>query len=137
MTLVFLVAGAAVVFVIAAVLIGRESARLAGQAPRPVFDLDEAVGWIADRLPEEVSARLSYGEVRTILDWTLERLPADDDALLIHVVDRSVAAGHDWTIAEVSAVLALEADYLTVIGAAGPVSSEPPEKGGGPAEDRQ
>jgi hypothetical protein len=43
------------VFAIAAVLVGREASRLAAAPPRPVFDMDEAVVWIADRLPESVS----------------------------------------------------------------------------------
>ena len=36
--------------------------------------MDEAVAWVAQHLPFEVSAVLSYDEVRKILDWHLEYL---------------------------------------------------------------
>jgi hypothetical protein len=102
------------VFAIAAVLVGREASRLAAAPPRPVFDMDEAVVWIADRLPESVSSQLSHADV-----------------------DRAAEAGHDWSAVEVKAVLDGQSEYLQVIGAAGPVPSLPPERGGGPTEDRQ
>ena len=53
MALAFAVVGGLLVFVIAAVVVGRETGRLARQAPRPVFDVDEAVVWIADHLPAD------------------------------------------------------------------------------------
>src|SRR5262245_17111863 len=64
----------ALVFAVAAVVIGREARRLGAAPKRPVFDLDEAVAWVAQHLPFEVSAVLSYDDVRRILDWHLEYL---------------------------------------------------------------
>ena len=39
-----------------------------------MFDLDEAVEWVAADLPFEVSAQLSHEEVRQLLTWSLEHL---------------------------------------------------------------
>src|SRR5690349_3464383 len=72
MIVVFIVAAAAIVFVIAAYVIGREARRLDAKPPQPVFDMNEAVNWVADHLPFEVSAVLTYDDVKTILDWNLE-----------------------------------------------------------------
>jgi hypothetical protein len=133
------------VFAIAAVLVGREASRLAAAPPRPVFDMDEAVVWIADRLPESVSSQLSHADVRQILLWSVDHLRlvalqervAEEDETFGFVVDRAAEAGHDWSAVEVKAVLDGQSEYLQVIGAAGPVPSLPPERGGGPTEDRQ
>jgi hypothetical protein len=72
MVLLFVVAAAAIVFILAAVVIGREARRLDAKPPQPVFDMDEAVHWVADHLPYEVSAVLTYDDVRSIIDWNLE-----------------------------------------------------------------
>lgn len=137
----------ALVFVVAAVVIGRESSRLSGEAPRPVFDYDEAVAWVADRLPYEVAAVLSHDDVRRILRWGLEdlasgdisasddggRLPGPPDGLTVvgdaeaaaSVVARARAAGADYAPSQVEAVLDAQLAYLVAIGAMGP--AEPGE----------
>jgi hypothetical protein len=133
------------VFVMAAVLVGREASRLAAAPPRPVFDVDEAVVWIADRLPESVSASLSHGDVRQVLLWSVEHLRliavdervAEEEETFGWVVDQAAAAGRDLTAVEVKAVLDAQAEYLQVIGAAGPVDLGPPERGGGPTDEWQ
>jgi hypothetical protein len=154
-TVLFVVVGGALVFVIAAVVIGRETLRLSTAPPRPVFDVDEAVMWIADRLPPEVAGQLSHGDVRQLLLWSVEHLRilaaedrvAEEDERFIFLVDQAVASGQDWSPAQVRAVLDAEAAYLEVIGAAGrdrevppdgggrPLPSSPPERGGGPTEE--
>ena len=124
----FAALAAVLVFVIAAVVVGRETSRLAGAPPRPVFDLEEAVAWVADRLPDDVSARLSYDEVRRLLAWGVDYLAATgDDQIVVadaethgHVLDRAREAGLDVTGDDVQTVLDLEVAYLEVIGAAGP-----------------
>ena len=139
----FAVLAAAVVFVIAAVLVGRETSRLAASPPRPVFDMDEAVVWIADRLPESVTGQLSHGDVRRILQWSIDHLrvvaledrTAEEEETFGFVVDRAAEAEESWTAIEVKAVLDAQAEYLTVIGAAGPVPFPAPERGGGPTEE--
>jgi hypothetical protein len=127
------------VFVIAAVAVGREAGRLDAQPPRPVFDMDEAVEWIGDRLPFEVGAELSHDDVREILQWSLEHFrsstvstnghgPVDPDGEVVvgeaetlgHVLERARAAGRDWAPAHVRAVLDAQLAYLEAIGALGP-----------------
>ena len=143
MAIVFVVLAAAVVFVIAAVLIGRETSRLAASPPRPVFDMDEAVVWIADRLPEAVAAQLSHRDVRQILQWSIDHLrgialedrTAEEEETFGYVVDRAAETGEIWNPVEVKAVLDVQAEYLTVIGAAGPIPFLAPERGGGPTEE--
>ena len=128
MAILLIVLAVVVVFVIAAVAIGRETSRLAVQSPRPVFDMDEAVEWIGDRLPFEVSAQLSHDDVRQILRWSLDHLAvsADDEVLVVdeetlaYVQVRARGGGHAWTEAEIQAVLDAQLLYLEAIGAAGP-----------------
>jgi hypothetical protein len=67
LTSVFIVAAAICVFAIAAVVIGREARRLDAVAPRAVYDIDEAVEFVADRLPEQTQARLTPDELREML----------------------------------------------------------------------
>lgn len=128
MVLVLIVLAGLVIFVIAAVAIGRETGRLAVQSPRPVFDMDEAVEWIGERLPFEVSAQLSHDDVRQIVQWSLDHLSvrADeevlvvDDETLAYVQVRARGAGHTWTEQQIQSVLDVQLQYLEAIGAAGP-----------------
>ena len=106
-----------------------------------MFEVDEAVLWIADRLPDDVTARVSHAEVRAVVEHTVnhQRLweATDTDRLVTdqetwaYVVERVDLDGE-----AVSEILAVHARYLTAIGAAGPIAFDPPERGGGPAEDR-
>lgn len=145
MLVVFAAVGLVLVFVIAAVAIGRESQRLDAQAPRPVFDLDEAVDWVADELDFEVSAVLSHGDVARILAWNLDHLQevgagevegGDDSALppspfsvvgedeaVEAVLTRAAGQGNDYTSDQVRAVLQLQLAYLDMIGAVGPADA--------------
>ncbi|MFM8507776.1 MAG: hypothetical protein ACKOBR_08830 [Actinomycetota bacterium] len=66
-TIAFLVASAAIVFGIAAVAIGREARRLDAVAPRAVYELEDAVTFVAARLPASSQARLTFDEVRELL----------------------------------------------------------------------
>jgi hypothetical protein len=130
----------AAVFAIAAVAIGRESSRLAVEPPRPVFDLDEAVAWVAGHVPFEVAAVLSHDDVRQMLQWSLTHLrsrglsgngsgpSAVGDTVVVgekesvdYVVHRGRAGGFDYTREQVRAVLDAQLAYLEAIGAAGPV----------------
>ncbi|MFZ9274542.1 MAG: hypothetical protein ACO261_06380 [Ilumatobacteraceae bacterium] len=67
MTIAFSVLAALASFVIAAVVIGREARRLDSVAPRAVYDLDQAIEFVADRLPAETQARLTFDELRVLL----------------------------------------------------------------------
>jgi hypothetical protein len=82
-TIAFSVLAAIASFVIAAVVIGREARRLDSVAPRAVYDLDQAIEFVADRLPAETQARLTFDELRLLLKlhmrWIHEKglQPAD------------------------------------------------------------
>lgn len=63
----FALVGLGMIVVIGLVLVGRETARLAGSARPAVFDLAEATEYVADRVAPEVQARISHDDVRWIL----------------------------------------------------------------------
>ncbi len=141
--IIFVIIAAVFVFVIAAVSVGRETARLDALPPSPAFELVDSVGWIAERLPEEVSAQISYEDVRDITLWHIEAVsaldePADghpndevvivDESLAVQaVIDRAAAAGRTFETSHVSAVISLLFQYLEQIGAVGPMASPEPE----------
>lgn len=135
----------AIVFAVAAIVIGREARRLGAEPPRPVFDLDEAVTWVAQHLPFDVTAVLSYDDVRRIIDWHLEYLrlrgvssnghgPQTKGPIVVggaetvdYVLRKADTAGLDYTATQVHAVLEAQMTYLEAIGAVGPVGeNEPP-----------
>ena len=141
MVLVFLVLALALVFAVAAVVIGREARRLDAVPPRPVFDLEEATEWVANHLPFEVSAVLSYDDVRRIIDWNLEffrmkgvsgnghHVPSEGPVVVggaetvEYVLRRAEALGEPYTAPQVHAVLDAQMTYLEAIGAIGPQAS--------------
>ena len=147
MVVVFVLIAVVAVFAIAAAVIGREAQRLDAVPPRPMFDMDQAVTWIADHLPFEVSALLSYDDVRKIIDWNLEYFRSKgvagngqsahvQGAVIVggaetvdHVLRRAEALGSPYTPAQVHAVLDAQMTYLEVIGAVGPEA--PPEEAEG------
>ena len=63
----FIVAAALSVFLIAALVVGREARRLDAVAPRAVYGLLEATEFVADLLPPTTQARLSLDELREML----------------------------------------------------------------------
>jgi hypothetical protein len=140
---VILAIAAAAVFVIAAVTMGRVVGRLSVEAPTSVFDEDEAVEWIADRLPFELAAELSHDDVRQLVLWHLEYFEHEgvatetqfveapdavvvaEDESLAYVLGRATEAGLGVTDEQVLAVLEVERDYLEAIGAIGPRVADP------------
>lgn len=66
-TLVFAIVSAVGVFVIAAVTVGREARRLDAVAPRAVWQLEEAVEFVAAALPAHTQSRLTPDELRELL----------------------------------------------------------------------
>jgi hypothetical protein len=137
---VYVVVAFAIVFAIAAVVVGREARRLAGQPPKPTFDMGEAVEWVARHLPFDVSAVLSYDDVRRIIDWHLEFLrskgvssngkaPSSEGPVVVggaetvaYVLERAEVTGSEYTAEQVHAVLDAQMTYLEAIGAIGPVA---------------
>ena len=110
--------------------------------PRPVFDLDEAVEWVAEHLPFEVSAVLSHDDVRRIIDLNLEffrtkaasgngHAAALEGPVVVggaetveYVLRRATALGESYTAPQVHAVLDAQMTYLEAIGAIGPEAPE-------------
>ncbi|NCY16601.1 MAG: hypothetical protein EBX39_07495 [Actinobacteria bacterium] len=144
--ILFVLLAAAVVVAIGLVTIGRITGELVDAAPTSIYDLDEAITFVADRLPDEVTAQLSFDDVRALLAWHLEYLEdrgvarrqgvddlaagplvaAEDDAVA-YVLGRAGEAGLE--VADVWVVQVLDADgaYLEAIGAIGPQLSMPPD----------
>jgi len=133
----------ALVFVIAAVVIGREARRLDAVPPTPVFDIDEATVWIAEHLPDETTAVLSYVDVRQIVEWSLDFLrsrsprrngstPHSDLSVVVgsaetvgYILERARAEGvTDLTSSHVHFVVEAQLAYLEAIGAVGPEALE-------------
>jgi len=65
--LVYLLVAAAAVFVMAAVVVGREAHRLDAVAPRSVYMPEEAMEFVAEYLPEATQARLTPEELESLL----------------------------------------------------------------------
>ena len=49
------------------VTVGREARRLDAVAPRAVYQIDQAVSFVAERLPDETQARLTLGELESLM----------------------------------------------------------------------
>ena len=138
MVVVYILIALGLAFAIAAVVIGREARRLDAEPPRPVFDPDEAVEYVANHLPFDVSAAISHADVKRILAWSLEFFrskglsgngsgPHTASPIIVggaetvaYVLDKAAQAGADYTPEHVSAVLDAQLAYLEVIGAIGP-----------------
>lgn len=141
-TWVFVVAAAVVVFLIAAVVVGREAHRLDAVAPRSVYLIDEVVEFVAEYLPEETQARLTPAELEQLLTFHMRWLHAKG-LQPTNVIDRRqdiddlVVVGEDTLVAyllgeaerndieildDVDVVNVVEAHlaYFEAIGAVGP-----------------
>ena len=135
-------------FVIAAVSIGVVSRSLATRPRRSVYDLEEAVEYVADRLPDELTARISFDDVRNVLlfhcDYLAEKGVASertaddigsalvvvpDDEPTAFVLGRVESAGLELADEDVVAILDAEVLYYEAIGVFGPQLQEPPEPG--------
>lgn len=141
-TIVFAVIAAVLVFAIAAGTIGREAHRLDAIAPRATYQLDEAVDFVADRIPPESQARLTPAEVEALLIAHLrwlhehglqpdravdarqtidEQVVISEDALVAYLLAAAEEADVDL-LDDVDAVNVVEAHlgYFEAIGAVGP-----------------
>lgn len=134
------------VFVIAAVAVGREARRLDAVAPRAVYELDAATTFVADRLPSESQARLTFDELRSLLVEHLRWMHANglqppdvvdrpqditdpivvgEETLTAWLLGRADAAGVS-VLDDVDVVHVVRAhlDYFEAIGAVGPRASD-------------
>ena len=134
---------------LAAYAVMRVSSRLSHTRARAVYDLFEAVDFVAERLPDALSAKLSYEDVQEILLWRLDHLrlrgsatygrgdvtateaegreeevvTSDDDSV-DYVLAQASESGRDIDALDVVVVLDLESQYLEAIGALGPPAEE-------------
>jgi len=147
---VFIILSAVAVLVIGLLAVGRLAGQLAEQ-PRPaLYDRAEAVDFVADRLPDDVTAQLSYDELAQLLQWHLDYLEelgvaraqgvehvasgplvaAEDDALAF-VIGRATDAGLAVEDVTVVQVIDCNEKYLEAIGAIGnqlPMPEDPTVK---------
>ncbi|MYB10613.1 MAG: hypothetical protein F4Y28_11625 [Acidimicrobiia bacterium] len=134
---------------LAAYAVMRVSSRLSHTRARAVYDLFEAVDYVAERLPDALSAKLSYDDVQEILLWRLDHLrlrgsatygrgdvtateaegrdeevvTSDDDSV-DYVLAQASESDRDIDALDVVVVLDLESQYLKAIGALGPPAEE-------------
>lgn len=135
MLIVFIVLAAVGTVVIGLVVVGREVALGASRARPAVFDLEEAVAFIAEGLPEGTAARLTYDDVRWVLRTDADQLEAvTDDAdhlelgsaileegpSLARVLGAADREHMEMSDADIAAVIEGRTRYLRAIGAIGP-----------------
>jgi hypothetical protein len=140
------VMAAALVFAIAALTIGREARRLDSVAPRAIYELEQATQFVADRLPSDAQARLTYAELRKLLvfhmRWLHDRglqpegvIDRRQDIVDEVVIDEQTVAAYLLGAAEQNRIEILEdvdvvhvvqahLEYFSAIGAIGPQSND-------------
>jgi hypothetical protein len=141
-TFVFLILSVISVFVIAAVVIGREARRLDAVAPRVVYEIEAAVDFVANALPTETQARLTLDELRELLighlNWLAAKnlmpkdvidrrqdidspLVVDETHLAAHLLNEATKRGVE-VLDDVDVVHVVDAHnaYFAAIGAVGP-----------------
>ncbi len=140
------VIAAGLVFAIAAVTIGREARRLDSVAPRAIYELEQATQFVADRLPSDTQARLTYAELRKLLvfhmRWLHDRglqpegvIDRRQDIVDEVVIDEQTVAAYLLGAAEQNRIEILEdvdvvhvvqahLEYFSAIGAIGPQSND-------------
>jgi hypothetical protein len=141
-TWVFAVAAAIIVFVMAAVVVGREARRLDAVAPRVIYNVDEAVEFVSDRIPQAAQARLTPAELERLLSFHLRWLHAkglqpsdvadrrqdidtptviDEDSVVAFILGEADREGVE-VLEDVDVVAVVEAHlaYFDAIGAVGP-----------------
>ena len=132
------------VFAIAAITVGREARRLDSFAPRAVYELEQATKYVADRLPSESQARLTFEELRKLLVFHMRWLH-DKGLQPLGVIDRRQDIVEEIVISEetvtayllgaaeknridiledvdVVHVVQAHLEYFDAIGAVGPVA---------------
>ncbi len=129
-TIIVVVLVLVLVFAVAAALIGRETRLLAAKEHRPTYRLPDAVEFVADRLDEPHTGRLSYEELAELLQMHIVLLQdqaetgvgADapvvtDDPGVVAVAAAAAEAGLEVPLDTVMAAMSLQLDYLKVLGA--------------------
>ena len=145
-TLIFIALAAGFTFVLAAVVVGREAHRLDSLAPRVVYIEEQAVAFVAERLPGDTQARLTLDELSQLLTLHLRWLNSNglqpdnvidrpqDSANSVIVDETDLAAfvlGEADRVGieilddvDVIRVVDVHQQYFDAIGAVGPLASE-------------
>ncbi len=129
-TIIVVVVVLVLVFVVAAALIGRETRLLAAREHRPTYRLPDAVEFVADRLQEPHTGRLSYDELAELLQMHIVLLQDQaetgvgaaapvltDDPGVVAVAGAAGEAGLEVPLDTVMAAMSLQLDYLRALGA--------------------
>ena len=149
--LLFAIFGSLLVLLIAFVSVAFTVRNLSEISFPSVLEVDDAVEWISERLPEEAAAQLRKDEVFEIIRWRLDSIDsaglasehgqeigegraknnqaesvADLDIVVDEVVARALESNEPLNEVAVVVVLDLLIVYLTEIGAIG---SQPTEQG--------
>lgn len=126
--------GLALVVGIAFYAVGREVVLLEQRVAPSVYELEEAIAFIADRLPADVASRISHDDVRWVLWVDAEELEAataeevaagdedevvDPDGAVGRVLARVADERPELADEDVVAVLDTRLLYLQAIGAVG------------------
>ena len=145
-TVLFAIVSALAVFVIAAVVVGREAQRLDMVAPRVIYDIDQAADYVARALPGNTQARLTMDEVRQLLlahlSWMNDKglmpldvtdrvqnisipIVVDEDTLAAYLLKEASRRGVE-ILDDVDVVHVADAHmgYFAAIGAVGPKADQ-------------
>jgi hypothetical protein len=132
----FLAAGIAIA--IAAVFVAREAKRIAERPPPALYQLDDAVDWVVEHVPDDVAATLTPDDVRRILELQVEffrrkGVSADGatayppgpvviggSETVDYILERATATGESYLPEQVYGVIDTQLTYLRAIGAVGP-----------------
>ncbi|NBU37460.1 MAG: hypothetical protein EBS32_04375 [Actinobacteria bacterium] len=141
-TILFIVLSTVLVFMIAAGTVGREAHRLDAVAPRVVYEIEQAVQFVAGRLPADTQGRLTFDEVEILLrehlNWMAtkglqpekpvdqvqnisEPVVVDENTLTARLLARAGERGLE-IVDDVDIVRVVDAHlaYFAAIGAVGP-----------------
>jgi PhoPQ-activated pathogenicity-related protein len=145
-TVLFAIVSALAVFVIAAVVVGREAQRLDMVAPRVIYDIEQAADYVARSLPSNTQARLTMDEVRQLLlahlSWMNDKgltpldvtdrvqsisipVVVDEDTLAAYLLKEASRRGVE-ILDDVDVVHVADAHmgYFAAIGAVGPKADQ-------------
>lgn len=136
---IWVIAGLVCTFLIAALSIGLTTSSLASRPRRSVYDLEEAMNFVAERLDDEMTAVVSYEQVGEVLGFHCEYLElkgvasdrtADDvgsdlvvvpdDEPVAYVLGKVDSEGLGLSDEQVMAILDAETEYYRAIGLFGP-----------------
>ena len=145
-TVFFIVLAALFTFVLAAVVVGREAHRLDSLSPRVVYIEEQALSFVAERLPDDTQSRLTLDELRELLTYHLrwlnlkglqpdkvidraqdidEEVVVEGDSLTAFLIGEAERNGVE-ILDDIDVVRVVDAhqEYFDAIGAVGPLAME-------------